>query len=199
MKTSKNTIIAILAGVVLGFFALFAHQSKVAFHNKMKAKALEETVSNTGKKAKITEIKLNDSITAMVAEVQNLKITLSNLQSKYGKLLEASKTKPKYVDKIIEIKTTTHSVDTVPCYIDTFGGMQARLYDGYADIKVNIDSAKTAAIDYTVDDSLTVINYTKRHSLFFGLIKWNSYQGTKVITHNPKATPVTAIAYSMIK
>lgn len=198
MKVSKNTLIAALALVVLGLFALFARQSKVALHNKLKADALEKTVSNTGRKAKVTEIRLNDSITAMQAETEDLKITLENLRSKYNNLLAAAKTRPKDVDKIVEVKTTTHSVDTVICKVDSFGGLTARLEDGYADIKVNIDSCRNAAIDYTVNDSITIINYTKRHSLLFGLIKWNSYQGSKVITHNPKATPVIAVAYSVI-
>lgn len=198
MKTSKNTIIAALSLVVLGIFVLFAHQSKVAFHNKIKADALEKTISNTDKKAKVSEIKLNDSISVMQAEVEDLQITLDNLRSKYSNLLAAAKTRPKYVDKIVEVKTVTHSVDTVLCQVDSFGGLKAHLDDGYANIKVDIDSNRNAAINYTVNDSLTIINYTKRHSLLFGLIKWKSYQGSKVITHNPRASPIAVVAYSMI-
>ena len=198
MKLSKPYITLIASVIILGMFALFSHQAKIAYKNRIKANALEKTINNENKQAKVDKLRLNDSLEVMQASVENLQVTLSNLKSKYNNLLAASKVKVKYVDRITEIKTTTHSVDTVICKVDSFDGLTAHLDDGYANIKVDIDTARRATIDYTINDSLTVINYTKRHSLFFGLIKWKSYQGTKVITHNPKASPITVISYSMI-
>lgn len=199
MKTSKNALVAGLALVILGFFALFAHQSRVAYHNKVKADALEKTVSNEGKQTKVTALKLNDSLKVMQAEVEDLQITLDNLRSRYNNLLAAAKVRPKYIDKIVEIKTVTH--DTVPavCLVDSFGGINVRYADEYANINVGIDSSRNAMIDYTINDSLTIINYTKRHSLLFGLIKWDSYKGCKVITHNPRASPNAVVSYNVIK
>ncbi len=199
MHMSKPNITVIFCAVIMVLFGLFTHQAKVAHENKQKADALEQTVSNETKKAEVSKLQLNDSLAVMQANVEDLKVTLNNIKAKYSNLLAKSNIKPKYVDRVTEIKTTIHDTDTVPVYVDKFGGLTAKLDDGYAKINVQIDTLKRATIDYTVDDSLTIINYTKRHSLLFGLIKWNSYSGTRVITHNPKATPVTVISYSMIK
>lgn len=196
---SKPNIVTIFCVVIMLLFGLFVHQANVAHKNKQKADALEETVSNQSKKAEISTLALNDSLKVAQANIEDLKVTLSNVKAKYSDLLSKANIKPKYVDRVTEIKTTIHDTDTVPVYVDKFGGLTAKLDDGYAKIDVQIDTLKRATIDYTVNDSLTIINYTKRHSLLFGLIKWNSYSGTRVITHNPKATPVTVISYSMIK
>lgn len=198
MKFTKQSITLIFSALILVFFSLFVHMSKIAYHNKVKAQSLEATISNENKKLNVSKIKLNDSLEVMQGNVEDLQITLQNLKSKYSKLLAASKVKPKYVDRITEVRTTTHSIDTIICKVDTFGGMTAHLDDGYANINVRIDSAKKAIIDYSVDDSITIINYTKRHSILFGLIKWKSYQGSKVITNNPKSEPKTFITYNIL-
>lgn len=199
MGTSKNALVAGLALIILVFFALFAHQSKVAYKNKAKAEALERTVSNEGAKAEVTELKLNDSLRVMQADVEDLQITIKNLKSRYNNLLASSKIRTKYVDRVVEINTVTHDTVKTICKVDSFGGMNVKYADNYTKINVDIDSSRHAVIDYTVNDSLTIINYTKRHSLLFGLIKWNSYKGCKVITHNPKASPNTVISYDIIK
>lgn len=199
MRFSKPTMFSILAAIIIGFFGLFVHQSKIAIYNKEKAKKLENTLSNETNTAKISQLKLSDSLTVMQAQTEDLQLTIKNLKARYSDLLKASDIKPKYVDRIMRVETVTHSVDTVICQVDSFGGLSAGLHDGYADILVNIDSTRKATIDYTVKDSLTIINYTKKHSILFGLFKWNSYQGSKVITHNPKATPAMIVVNNIIK
>lgn len=199
MRTSKNALVAGLALIILAFFILFAHQSKVAYKNKAKADALERTVSNEDNKTKVTELKLNDSLKVMQADVEDLQMTVKNLKSRYNNLLASSKVRTKYVDRVVEINTVTHDTVKTICKVDSFGGMNVKYADNYAKINVDIDSSRHAVIDYTVNDSLTIINYTKRHSLLFGLIKWSSYKGCKVITHNPKASPNTVISYDIIK
>lgn len=199
MGNSNNGIIAGLVIIVFIFFSLFSHKAKLAEKNEKIADALETTVSKIDKQAKVTELKLSDSLTLKQAEVEILTMTKRNLQAKYDALLKASKIKPKYVNNVTTTTVVTHSVDTVVCEVDSFRGIKAQFKDEYAQISVDIDSLRRAAFDYSIKDSLTIINYEKKHSLLFGLIKWKSYEGCRVITHNPKATPASAVSYNVIK
>lgn len=133
------------------------------------------------------------------AEVEKLQVTNQNLQSLYGDLLKSTKTKPKDVKELTNIGTITSGTDTVICEVDSFSGLKAHWKDDYINIRVNIDSTRKAMIDYAIKDSLTIISYQKKHSILFGLIKWKSYEGCKVITHNPKSTPVTVVSYTNVK
>lgn len=199
METVKKHLVLYLLAIIVALICLLSYESKMAKKYKTSVNALENTISSANAKTKVITIKLNDSIALKQAEVENLKITNKNLQSLYGELLKSSKTKTKDVQNLTQIGTVTTGIDTVICFVDSFGGLQARLVDQYANIKVDIDSARKAIIDYTVKDSLTIISYEKKHSLLFGLIKWKSFEGCKVITHNPKATPATVMSYSIIK
>lgn len=199
MNSSNNSIIIGLIATTLILIGLFGHKAKLAERNGKRADALEATISNINKKAKITEIKLSDSLLVKQAEIETLNITKQNLQDKYGNLLKASKIKPKQVNILTTTTIVTHSIDTVICEVDSFCGIHANYFDDYASISVSIDKLRKAVFDYSFKDSLTIINYEKKHSLLFGLIKWKSYEGCKVITHNPKATPVSNISYNIIK
>lgn len=199
MKSLKRNVMLCLLVVVLVLAYMLHYEYNSALQYEKRSATLENTISSLNQKVKISETKLNDSIAVKQAEVISLEVTNKNLQSLYGELLEASKTKTKDIQTIVQTKTITSGTDTVVCFVDSFGGLKAHWTDLYADIKVVIDSAKKAAIDYSIKDSLTIINYQKSHSLLFGLIKWKSYSGCKVITHNPKATPATMVSYSTIK
>lgn len=199
MSNSNNGIVAGLVIIVFIFFSLFSHKAKLAEKNGKIADALETTVSKIGKQAKVTELRLSDSLAVKQAEMGTLTITKKNLQVKYDALLKASKIKPKYVNNVTTTAIVTHSIDTVVCEVDSFRGIRAQFKDEYAQISVNIDSLRYAAFDYSIKDSLTIINYEKKHSFLFGLIKWKSYEGCRVITHNPKATPASAVSYNVIK
>lgn len=198
MKSLKeNAILCLLAIVLVLAYMVHAEYNKSQQYQKQ-SDALENSISALNQKVKMSEIKLNDSITAKQAEVTSLEITNKNLQSLYGELLKASNTKAKDVQTLVTTQTITKGSDTVVCLVDSFGGLRAHWIDPYINIQVDIDSARKAAIDYSIKDSLTIINYQKKHSILFGLIKWKSYEGCKVITHNPKATPVTVVSNSVI-
>lgn len=160
---------------------------------------MANTPSITAKKAGVTVIQLRDSLAVKQAEIEKLQVTNRSLQSLYGDLLKSTKTRPKDIKELTSVGTQTSGTDTVMCRIDSFNGLEARWRDDYIDILVNIDSARKAVVDYNIRDSLTVISYQKKHSILFGLIKWKSYEGCKVITHNPKSTPVTVISYTNVK
>ncbi len=198
MKSLKeNAILCLLAIVLVLAYMVHAEYNKSQQYQKQ-SDALENSISALNQKVKMSEIKLNDSITAKQAEVTSLEITNKNLQSLYGELLKASNTKAKDVQTLVTTQTITKGSDTVVCLVDSFGGLRAHWIDPYINIQVDIDSARKAAIDYSIKDSLTIINYQKKHSILFGLIKWKSYEGCKVIAHNPKATPVTVVSNSVI-
>lgn len=193
----KNLILCLI--VIAFMLAYIVHvEHKNASQYKTQSAALESTVSNLRQTVKISEIRLNDTINAKQAEVKNLEMTNKNLQSLYGELLKSSDTKPHDVQTLVTVGTATAGVDTVVCLVDSFGGLKAHWADSYINVKVDIDAARHAVIDYSVRDSLTIINYQKKHSILFGLIKWKSYEGCKVITHNPKATPITVVSNSVI-
>lgn len=154
---------------------------------QQKADTLEETINDLNQKIKYTKIQLNDSIAVYQAEIKNLNITLENLQSRYDRFLATSKTKPKDVCNVTEIKTVVHSIDTVLAYVDSFGGVKTNLNDAFVDIIVDVLPSRQAIIDYEVRDSLTILNIQKKHSWFFGLIRWKEPKSIKVINHNPKA------------
>lgn len=198
MKSLKeNAILCLLAIVLVLAYMVHAEYNKSQQYQKQ-SDALENSISALNQKVKMSEIKLNDSITAKQAEVTSLEITNKNLQSLYGELLKASNTKAKDVQTLVTTQTITKGSDTVVCLVDSFGGLRAHWVDPYINIQVDIDSARKAAIDYSIKDSLTIINYQKKHSILFGLIKWKSYEGCKVITHNPKASPVMVVSNSVI-
>lgn len=197
MTITKNGIIACLILLVLVLARIAYYQSDRADYHKGIANALENTISNTTQRMKTSEVKLSDSLVVMQAEVKDLEITCQNLRDIYGKMLKASNTKPKEVEHLTVVETLTQGKDTVWAE-ETFKGLTAIFSDKYINIKIDIDTVKRIAIDYLVRDSLTVINYQKKHSLFFGLIKWKSYEGCKVISGNPKSSPNSVISYSII-
>lgn len=199
MELMKNRIAWLMAAIIIVMSCMMNCQHRKIKEAKKLSDAMEGTISNLNQKAKITTISLQDSLKVKQAEVDNLMVTNKNLNSLYGDLLKASKTKPKHVKNLTSVGTMTASRDTVICFVDSFGGLKAHWQDSYANIKVDIDSLRNAIIDYAIRDSLTVISYQKKHSLLFGLIKWKSYEGCKVITHNPKSTPVTVVSYENVK
>ena len=195
----KDNAIIILGAVIVALLSIGNHWSYLLKEKNASLDALEHTVSENERKATVLSIKLNDSVQVKQAEIENISMTYKNLQDKYGELLNASSTKPKHVKSLSSLSTVTLGRDTVYCMVDSFGGLRTSFHDDYTDITVEIDTCRKAVIDYSIRDSLTIITYQKSHSLLFGLIKWNEHAGTKVVTHNPKATPVTVMTVNTIK
>lgn len=199
METFKKQMIWYMLAIIIVLAIALNYETEMAKKYKKSANTLENTISDLNQKIKLSDIKINDSVIVKQAEVKSLAITKKNAEALHGDILKASDTKAKDVQTLTKIETITAGTDTVVCLVDSFGGLKAHWIDPYINIQVDIDSTRKAIVDYSVKDSLTIINYQKKHSLLFGLIKWKSYEGCKVITHNPKATPVTAVSYSLIK
>lgn len=186
--------------VVIGVLCLSLWQTYTqATKFQKKADSLECTICDLNQEIKYTQIKLNDSIAVYQAEVKTLNMTHKNLQSKYNKLLTASKTKVKDVSNVTEIATVTHSIDTVVALVDSFGGLTATLEDSFVSIDVSVLPDRNTIIDYEIRDSLTLLNIQKQHSWLFGLIKWKEHKGIKVINNNPKASIVNVQTIDVIE
>lgn len=163
------------------------------------ATSFEETITGLQTDIKRERIRLNDSISLYQAEAQVLAFSKKNLEAKYNDLLKASKTRPKDVNSVTGVSTQTHSIDTVTCLVDTFGGIRAQVHDQWARIDVEINRERQAIIDYSFKDSLTIMTIQKKHSILFGLIKWRSHESTKVISHNPNSEVSTLQTITIIK
>lgn len=172
-------------------------QNKRAEEARKNCKEFENSLSLVNQKPDVKVIKLTDTV--KVADVKTVRVTDNTYKSLYENLLKQINTKPKDVSSITEVGSVTIGHDTTICLVDSFGGLKMNWKDNFIDIGVDIDSSRNAFIDYSIRDSLTIVSYQKKHSLLFGLIKWNSFEGCKVITHNPKSTPVTVVSYSNIK
>lgn len=199
MDLMKERIVWLMAAIIIALSCMMNCQNNRAKEVKRLSDKMENSLSLLNQKAKVTTLQLEDSLKIKQAEVEKLLVTNRNLSNLYGDLLKASKTKPKEVKNITSVGTATMGRDTVRCLVDSFGGLSAHWQDRYVNIKVDIDSMRNAAVDYAIRDSLTIISYQKKHSLLFGLIKWKSYEGCKVITHNPKSTPIAVVSYENVE
>lgn len=179
-------------------FSLWQTYTSATKHQQ-KADSLETTISDLNQQIQYAKIQLNDSISVYQAEVKNLCMTQNNLQSRYDKLLAASKIKPRDVGNVTEVATIVHSVDTIIAEVDTFGGLSAKLDDKFVNIDVSVLPDRHTIIDYEIRDSLTLFNIQKKHSWLFGLIKWKESKSVRVINHNPKANIVNLQTIDIIE
>lgn len=166
---------------------------------KERATALNQTINDLNQEIETYEVRLNDSTVVHAARVADLNMTIDNIENYYKDLLKANTIRPKDVSHVTTTETSTHGVEIVPVYVDTFGGMKASYIDPYTSIIVDIDSAKQAVIDYSIRDSLTIINYQKKHSILWGLIKWKKPSRTVVVSANPKTTIVNVKSVNNIE
>ena len=113
---------------------------------KKYAISFENTITGLQEDIKREKIRLNDSIMLYQAEAQTLAFSKKNLEAKYNDLLKASKTRPKDVNSVTGVSAHTHSVDTVTCLVDTFGGIKAHVHDQWARIDVEINREREAII-----------------------------------------------------
>lgn len=154
------------------------------------SKTLANSLSNIGKapeKAVLSTKK--GSIQALVATPSGL--TNKNIKDRYSEDIEPVKSigvNAKDVTGIQKIATDTHDTIYTPMISNSFGGLEAHYKDNFATINVSVDSTRNSIIDYSIRDSLVIINFQKRHSILFGLIKWRESKKVEVHSLNPKTT-----------
>ena len=154
------------------------------------SKTLANSLSNIGKapeKAVLSTKK--GSIQALVVTPSGL--TNKNIKDRYSEDIEPVKSigvNAKDVTGIQKITTDTHDTIYTPMIINSFGGLEAHYKDNFATINVSVDSTRNSIIDYSIRDSLVIINFQKKHSILFGLIKWRESKKVEVHSLNPKTT-----------
>lgn len=154
------------------------------------SKTLANSLSNIGKapeKAVLSTKK--GSIQALVATPSGL--TNKNIKDRYSEDIESVKSigvNAKDVTGIQKITTDTHDTIYTPMISNSFGGLEAHYKDNFATINVSVDSTRNSIIDYSIRDSLVIINFQKKHSILFGLIKWRESKKVEVHSLNPKTT-----------
>ena len=166
---------------------------------KERAMTLNHTINDLNQEIENYEVRLNDSTVVHAARVADLNMTIANIENYYKDLLKANTIKPKDVNHVTTTEMVTQSIETVPVYVDTFGGIKASYIDQYTSIVVDIDSTRQAVIDYAIRDSLTIINYQKKHSILWGLIKWKKPSRTVVVSANPKTKIVNVTSINSIE
>ena len=154
------------------------------------SKTLANSLSNIGKapeKAVLSTKK--GSIQALVATPNGL--TNKNIKDRYSEDIEPIKSigvNAKDVTGIQKITTDTRDTIYTPMVSNSFGGLEAHYKDNFATINVSIDSTRNSIINYSIRDSLVIINFQKKHSILFGLIKWRESKKVEVHSLNPKTT-----------
>lgn len=154
------------------------------------SKTLANSLSNIGKapeKAVLSTKK--GSIQALVATPSGL--TNKNIKDRYSEDIEPIKSigvNAKDVTGIQKITTDTRDTIYTPMTRNSFGGLEAHYKDNFATINVSIDSTRNSIINYSIRDSLVIINFQKKHSILFGLIKWRESKKVEVHSLNPKTT-----------
>lgn len=196
---SKNHIILIMAALICSLVLTVNHYADKLSEAKKKANTLEKTIDILGEKLDTFHIAMGDTIQLHAARVKAMDITKKNLENRCGELLRQLSLKPKEVHHYSETSTIIHDTVTVLAEVDTFGGIKARYADEFANIGVAISKDRKALFDYSIKDSLTIFNHQKRHSILFGLIKWNSTEKTTVVNHNPNAVVTNFQSVNIIK
>lgn len=151
---------------------------------------LEKSVSQIGKPRQEKKELHTDNGTLTSITTEPVKVTSKNIRERYAddvKEVKDAGIKGRDIDELTHINISTRdSVSAELHYVDSTT-MNVHYADGYARIDVQIDSLRTATIDYEVKDSVVVIAYQKRHRLLFGLIRWKETERVEVHSKNPKA------------
>lgn len=169
------------------FFGYAHWMSEKYAAERRKSQMLESTVNDMEEAVNTYSIRLNDTVRYYAAAMEDLSMTKGNVERKYGELLAAAAIKAKDADRLTDVALVAVDTIRIPVMVDSFGGVKASYSDAYAAISVSIGSDRMADIDYSIRDSIVVVNTQKRHSLFFGLIKWKETMRTTVMSKNPNS------------
>lgn len=157
---------------------------------KSTSKVLANSLSNIGKPPERVSISTkNGTVEALVSTPINL--TNRNIKDRYSEdisLVKSMGVKEKDISGIQKISSNTHDTIYIPMIKNAFGGLEAHYTDKFATINVSVDSTRNSIIDYSIRDSLVIIDFQKKHSILFGLIKWRESKRVEVHSLNPKTT-----------
>ena len=192
MKSKFDSFMPLLVILIggLAYSTYNLHRECVAL--KQKAKDLEYTAAHIGQHTQTSTVVSTDKGDLTVVTTEPMKATDKVIEARHGDDLKVVKevgVKPKDVDAMSHVETSTRDSVTAPVKVEPFGGLSTHFKDDFTTIDVRIDSMRTAFITYEVTDSIVIVETRKRHSILFGLIKWKSKKGkVEAFSKNPKCT-----------
>ena len=190
MSLLKDRLQLFLIALVLLLSGILFFGYKDWRRQKESIAQLEKSVSQIGKPKQEKKELHTDNGTLTSITTEPVKVTSKNIRERYAddvKEVKDAGIKGRDIDELTHINISTRdSVSAELHHVDSMT-MNVHYADGYARIDVQIDSLRTATIDYEVKDSVVVIAYQKRHRLLFGLIRWKETERVEVHSKNPKA------------
>lgn len=190
MSLLKDRLQLFLIALVLLLSGILFFGYKDWRRQKESIAQLEKSVSQIGKPKQEKKELHTDNGTLTSITTEPVKVTSKNIRERYAddvKEVKDAGIKGRDIDELTHINISTRdSVSAELHHVDSTT-MNVHYADGYARIDVQIDSLRTATIDYEVKDSVVVIAYQKRHRLLFGLIRWKETERVEVHSKNPKA------------
>lgn len=190
MKSKFDFLIPLAVVLLVGLSCSTYHLYKERKAYKEKAERLEKSVSQIGQARQERKELHTDNGTLSSVTTEPIQVTSKNIRERYAADVQVVKDagiKGRDIDELTHINISTRdSVSAEVQHIDSTT-MHVHYADGYARIDVQIDTLRTAAIDYEIKDSVVVVAYQKRHRLLFGLIRWKETERVEVHSKNPKA------------
>lgn len=190
MSLLKDRLQLFLIALVLLLSGILFFGYKDWRRQKESIAQLERSVSQIGKPKQEKKELHTDNGTLTSITTEPVKVTSKNIRERYAddvKEVKDAGIKGRDIDELTHINISTRdSVSAELHHVDSTT-MNVHYADGYARIDVQIDSLRSATIDYEVNDSVVVVAYQKRHRLLFGLIRWKETERVEVHSKNPKA------------
>lgn len=190
MSLLKDRLQLFLIALVLLLSGILFFGYKDWRRQKESIAQLERSVSQIGKPKQEKKELHTDNGTLTSITTEPVKVTSKNIRERYAddvKEVKDAGIKGRDIDELTHINISTRdSVSAELHHVDSTT-MNVHYADGYARIDVQIDSLRSATIDYEVKDSVVVVAYQKRHRLLFGLIRWKETERVEVHSKNPKA------------
>lgn len=195
-SSGKFTIVLLIAIILLGAACFTLYKSGV----KLKAvnTAQKETLTKVNSNAyalkdsiKYYQVKLKDGDATkkvQAGQITQLYIKLADYKNLYSKEAETIKAMKIKLDNVQSVTTaelsTTNEVETVAEIRDDT--IKAGYKDKWENDSVFISLySRWTKWKLRHDIGITIVDYVKQHSLFFGLIKWGKVYKSDIITDNP--------------
>lgn len=190
-NSSKFKILIII--LILGLLGLAYYGKK--YKEKFKAQKelaqnLSESINHLNDTVKTYQIKWENGKKTYAAKVEAIQVEKSNFEKLYkDEVIKAKKLGVKLndINSVSQIQTETSGTQYVPVYVDSLKQLTTSYKDSFTYISCIIPRTGKSKIDYSIRDSLFIVDIYKRHKLLFGLIKWKSRQNRMIVTSmNPK-------------
>lgn len=157
-------------------------------NEKVKTEMLSESISNMGDTARIYKVKLNDTVSVMAAEINELNFSKDNINKILGDKvneLKAIKIKNSELSSFISVRSQTKDSIISKVYIDSLHNLSTEYRDSFINIKATIFRDNTSNIKYECNEDFDLFISRKptKRFLFF---KWKYRNKYTLLPKNPK-------------